>query len=288
MFIADMLIRPNTKKFGKCFVFKGKQGTGKTGFWEWIGHKVIGKKYYHKSSNIKDYCGDFAEGNFQKILCILEEANATDGFNNADKLKDMITSNTTRYEQKYKSAITTKHLCRYVLITNNNTPAKVEQSDRRYEPYKVSDEKKGDDKYWNFIHETVFKHEPTIRSFVEWIIKLDVKSYRWKEHDNKIKTDMSSSTIPMICNFLHWLCDEDNQEYLPKKITVNRLHQTYNEYRNISGEQVLKPTKFGKMVRAYLDDAGMKELYFRGSGNKLTFQFNFITMISDLTNRYNF
>jgi len=264
IFIADILQRPNQKKFGKCLIFTGDQGTGKTCFWEWVGEKIIGQSYFYSSSNTKDFVGDFACGVFQKLLCMVEEMSGKDGFECAEKIKDTITGTHIRYEQKFKDSVKVKNLARFVMPTNNLVPAKVERGDRRFEPFETSSKNKGNEKYWTHMNEVVFKDKATILAFVDYLMHLPVKSYIWKEHDNKIKKEMMISTLSPTERYMIEFCrprfddgkcylgdsdEEEEKEEKNRAYGIREIHSGYLSYVETNGGNKYSPIMLAKHLR---------------------------------------
>jgi len=261
MFLGDILQRPNEKRYGRCLIFTGAQGTGKTAFWNWFGENIIGINWYHLSRDVNDYTGRFAGGVVQKLLCVMEEMSGRDGFEVAEKLKDNITGTKIGYEEKYKAKITVANRARFVMLSNNDTPAKIENGDRRFEPAKSSTKYKGDQSYWDMIWNVVFPHKPTQKAFAEYLLKVNLKP--WKDHDNKVKKDMLISTVKPIERFFiditSGICllleeDEKEEDVYVETLRINDIHNAYKEWAKDNAEHLISKIKLGKMIRNLAED----------------------------------
>ena len=269
-FIGDILQRPNEKRYGRCLIFTGKQGTGKTAFWDWVGNNIIGKNWYITSSDIDDFTGRFASGVFNKLLCVMEEMSGRNGFEFADKLKDNITGLEIGYEEKYKKKITVPNRARFVMNSNNDTPAKIEAGDRRFEPAESSTKYKGDSKYWSLMFNVVFPHTATQKAFANHCLSLSLPD--WKDHDNKVKKSMLISTVKPIERFMidltmeECLLEPDDITSTVIDMGTNDIYDEYKDWCASQGESKMSKIKVGKYLRKMCDEYNGISYDKRGGG----------------------
>jgi hypothetical protein len=146
-----MIQRPSEVP-GVCMLFmSSKQGTGKNLFWEWIGD-VIGKRYYLLSDSLEVLTKQFNQNQQNVILHVLDEiANYGGSFKSNDQLKTAITRTDISIEPKHKETFTVKHYARYIMLTNNSWPVKIENGDRRYAIFRASNDRAGDHGYFKRV-----------------------------------------------------------------------------------------------------------------------------------------
>jgi hypothetical protein len=181
-YIAHMIQKPN-EKIPICFIFIGKQGTGKNMMLEGIAN-IIGKKNYITSSNVNDFFGTHSEGFYKKILVNLNELEGKDTVDLESKLKSFISEDTITINQKYIRPMTISNVSRLIITTNKPNPIKIDVSstDRRYV---VS---KGTDKFLDPIYNSIFwtkmkdhiKSESFIAACYDYFNNMDISNIDWR------------------------------------------------------------------------------------------------------------
>jgi len=152
-FLADIVQNPG-KKQDVCLIFKSGQGTGKNLFFESFGDVILGEQYRLTAENPDQVMGRF-NGNHNKILVILDEMKAKKA--DSDCIKNLITAKNLNFEKKGLDMIQIKNLARYIILSNNDLPVKIEDTDRRFVLFETSNKYKGsiDTEYFETLAEAL-------------------------------------------------------------------------------------------------------------------------------------
>lgn len=145
---AYILQNPNGKT-GTALVLTGAQGTGKNVFTNVLCHLM--NRYSNKNlTNIDHIVGKYNQSieGMKLIVCNELSSAETNKYLNSDSLKSVITENQTDIRQMYLPVHPAQNVVNLILLSNNATPIKIENGDRRYVVSVVSDKYKGDRDYF--------------------------------------------------------------------------------------------------------------------------------------------
>ena len=176
-FIYHLLMYPGIKpKVSICF--KSPQGVGKNLFWEHFIGNLIGKQYVSCSSNPEQIFGRFSTFRLQKLLMIFNESKVL--YSKSDTLKEMITDDTYKYEQKGLTEVTLRCCGRTLFFSNNDFPIHIEDNDRRYV---YIDTEKVPDMDFGYLYNQGLENELEYLGFLEDLMNYQVPDdYNFKEH----------------------------------------------------------------------------------------------------------
>ena len=148
MWIASILQKPDFKP-ETAIVILGNQGTGKNIFTNVI-CKLMARYAHENITNIESVVGKFNAVLENKKLIILNELQSidTNKYLNSDALKSVITDHVIDINQKNEPQRKVENVCNFIMVSNNDFPIKVEDTDRRYLITKTSDIYRGDYKYF--------------------------------------------------------------------------------------------------------------------------------------------
>lgn len=136
------------RKIKVALVFRGPQGCGKSMLWDFYGTLIIGSKNYPYCNEIDKIIGKFNSLAANKLLICLDEAGNYGGaFKMNDRIKSLITQETTCMELKGQDPTSVQDKSNIVFTTNNAWPVKREADYRRYFCQECSGAKVGDKKY---------------------------------------------------------------------------------------------------------------------------------------------
>lgn len=113
--VAQMFQQPGIK-LGSSVVIRGKKGTGKSKFFDWV-RRPMGP-YATKISHRSQITGNFNSHQFGKVLIVAEEALWAGDKEAGGVLKDMITSPTMQLEKKGVDAVEVSNYARLAFISN--------------------------------------------------------------------------------------------------------------------------------------------------------------------------
>jgi hypothetical protein len=197
------IIKTPERKTGVCPVFISDQGAGKTSFFEWFGHNMVGKDWTLTINNNENIFNRFNSELNNKLFTILDEAQLDGSYKKkADQLKSLITQLYQRIECKGIDSTIIDDKNNYVILTNNDFPVKVEQSDRRFAVFNVSNEKIGDDIYFKKLNEA-FNNEDVQINFYHYLLNLDIKNFNPEKEipETEAKTELKKESAPSPVRF---------------------------------------------------------------------------------------
>lgn len=235
------IIQKPEKKTGVCPVFISDQGAGKTSFFEWISNEIIGKDWTLTISNNDNIFKNFNSELNNKLFTILDEAQLDGNYKKkADQLKSLITQQYIRIEYKGIDPVVMNDRNNYVILTNNDFPVKVEQTDRRFAVFNVSNDNIGDDIYFTNLNKA-FDNDIIKKHFFHYLLYNNINDFH-AERDipkTKAKIDLKKESSPSPVKFaidilkngikdnsfcLDIPIFEDNDKFNTEKL--------YNEYKN--------------------------------------------------------
>ena len=159
-------------------IVKGKQGTGKDIVMEAFKKNIIGEHYaFQTSSPMEDLFGKFSIGVQQKVFVIVDEVSGKDFMGNNDKLKNLITADTVRFEEKNVMCTVLPNLANFYFTTNNSNPIVIPYDDRRFVAFNCKDTYLGNETYFtnlaNYLERT-----DVCRAFYQYLKdEIDLKGY---------------------------------------------------------------------------------------------------------------
>lgn len=197
------LIKIPEKKSGICLVFMSNQGAGKTGFFEWFNNSIIGKEWTLTISNNENIFKNFNAELNNKILTILDEAQLEGSYKKkSDQLKSLITQNFIRIEYKGMDPLVMNDRNNYIILTNNDFPVKIEQSDRRFAVFNMSNDMCGNTEYFNKLNDA-FDNNDVKKHFFHYLLYRNIDNFH-PERDiptTQAKTELKKESAPSPVRF---------------------------------------------------------------------------------------
>lgn len=136
-YLAHIIQYPR-KKPPSALVFISSQGVGKNLFFDAFVSRVIGLRWAGVYDDIAHLLGRFNGHLEGKLLCVLDEAkncrNTAAQEADVNKLKAFITRSNIVIERKGKDvgSVAVRDYNRLIILSNNDTPVKIENTDRRF------------------------------------------------------------------------------------------------------------------------------------------------------------
>lgn len=257
--LASIIQRPE-KKTGVCPVFISDQGAGKTSFMEWVGNEIIGKDWSLTISNNDNIFKNFNAELNNKLFTILDEAQLDGNYKKkADQLKSLITQQYIRIEYKGIDPVVMNDRNNYVILTNNEFPVKVEQTDRRFAVFNVSNVKVRDDYYFKKLNEA-FEDDNVKKHFFHYLLNRDLSNFHAERDipNTKAKIELKKESAPspvrfaieIIKNGIKYnefnLDDIINSEESTTKFNTEKIYNSYKNYmqQKCPGERILVENGF--------------------------------------------
>lgn len=249
--LAHIIQKPH-EIAGVALVFKSMQGAGKNIFIDWLGNDLLSSDYYYTTADADTLFGRFATGLKNKLLVNLDETSGKDTFMNSEKIKNLLTAETIKYEQKGIDAFTIRNYARWIFSTNNNTPVKVEQGDRRFAIFESSNEKcqtgTTDIDYFKRLKASM--NDDNVKyTFFKYLRDLDISQFDLIRNRpvTEFYKEVQETTIPIIARFLNdEICVDTEVKYKARDI-----YMQYKAYCTDYGYSPSTETAFGRDILRY-------------------------------------
>ena len=246
-----------------ALVFQSDQGTGKNIFFENFVRKMLGGEYLLQTAEMDKVIGRFSMIN-NKLFVIMDETSGKDSFSNSDKIKNIITAEQVAWERKGIDGININNCGRYLFFSNNETPVKIESSDRRYVVYKCSNDRQNDSAYFKEMSK-MFNDDEVIKSFYSYLMNVPISD--WDSINDRPITeayqDIQSANTPAMAKWLedryyelgHMVKMGNTEEELVehKEVKSKTLYIIYKDWLESNGFKRMEYniTKFGREISKY-------------------------------------
>ncbi len=233
--IAQMIQYPAEKTIMPTFI--SAEGAGKGTMFR-LFEKMLGRdKVFETTNPARDVWGDFNGIMTTCYLVNINELSKRDTVEAEGKIKGLITDNSLTINQKGVAQYKIKSYHRFIATTNKEEPINSTVGDRRNLIIRSSDEKKGDVKYFEYIH-GLLEDIDVVRTCYDYFRSIpgmdkfrDIPMPHTEYHDN-IK-ELSRSPIE------HWLCDFTREHINEENITLQST-KIYDLFREWCGNNGIK------------------------------------------------
>lgn len=256
-YLAHMVQRPGELP-RVALVFQSEQGVGKNVFFEHFANKVLGNEYLLQTAEMDKVIGRFSMVN-NKLMVIMDETSGKDSFMNSDKIKNIITAEQIAWERKGIDGVHINNCGRYLFFSNNFTPVKIEQSDRRYVVFKCTNEVQNNEEYFRALLKD-FNDDGVVRSFYEFLMKRNIQDWN-SIHDRpitKVYEDIQSVNVPPMAHFLEKLIVQYADKTPEDKVLFQKhgacdMYTYFTDWLAENGYKKLEynSTKFGRELKEY-------------------------------------
>lgn len=166
-YFAQVLKNPQ-KKTDVVLFFKSKAGAGKNTIIDMIANGIIGNEYAVSTNNPERvFFGNFNSLLANKVFAVCNEAG--NGMRECiDRIKDVATAPTVNVEKKGKDPIVFDNYINIIGTTNNEYPIQISTDDRRICWIECSNEKVGDEEYFNKLC-SLCENEEVVSSFYHYL-----------------------------------------------------------------------------------------------------------------------
>lgn len=238
--LANIIQHPGTKS-GCCCLFRSRQGTGKSFFFKLYG-KLLGPDLAVTIDTKDQLIGKFNDVTANKLLITADEVMFGGEHAASNKIKSLITSETTILEKKYMNKLVVKSCERYVFLSNEKWPLRVEVSDRRTACFEVSPAQANNQEYFTYLDEfydqTALKH--LFHFFHRHRPEGDAVALRMFPPSTRMKTTLQSFTRSDYERFIIDLLDSDNGCEMfdivdGEFVTCKNFLEMYREWAGVNG-----------------------------------------------------
>ncbi|AJP61548.1 primase/helicase [Choristoneura biennis entomopoxvirus 'L' virophage] len=233
-------------KTKKCIVlYSNKQQVGKGIIINWIIEYVIGKIHAKQITGIDSLVCRFNQDLMNKILINVDELSSIEKFGYSaayDVIKNKITEPNINIEIKGGRKFSYPDYSNYIFTTNHTNSIKIEENDKRYVVFNVSD------KYFN-NHE-FFKslklNQETANEFYYYLSNFDNEVDILKNINNELRDDMIDISLTSTQLFLKYLKNNDDED---NKIIIDKMYIIYQEQHAL-----IKPKSLFKIYESWCEE----------------------------------
>jgi hypothetical protein len=212
------------RKIGVPLVFCSGQGCGKSVLWDFFGRMILGAIYYLYCNEIKKIIGKFNSLAANRLLIVLDECGSWGGaYRMNDRIKSLITQETTCTERKRQDPISVDDKSNIVFTTNNVWPVKRAADDRRYSCQQVSDAKMGNKQYFDELVEQLEKPE-TAYHLHRYLSSIEISN--WNSQKMPVTTwgeGLKEHSIPPHVNMMQAVTLDENCCSSARRVRKPRL-----------------------------------------------------------------
>jgi hypothetical protein len=245
------IIKQPYNKTRTALVIRSVEGAGKDMFFNWFGSNILGRRYYINDSNIKLLFGDFNASLQSKILCVLNETQATDTGPIIEKLKDAITKDYNSIIKKGFDAFEEGNYAHFIFLTNNTSPIPIKPKDRRFVLFDCNNEIANNNEYFtNLLNE--IKSKKYDRAFYEHLKNRDIKDFDFtgQRPITKAYQNLISYNVPIYAQWLSNIVDDEDllQQYSATDFFY--MFKIWKDNQEFTG--TITSAKFGLEIKDYL------------------------------------
>ena len=243
------------EKANICTIFSGSQGVGKDTILEWM-QSVIGRQYcamYLSDTEFWEKHDTKKEG---ALMMYLQEAGVGANRANSNALKSRITSPYIDINPKGMKTYKVPNMALYFMTTNESSPIKMEEDDRRYYLLRAGEKNMGNIEFWNHIYGNMNKPE-WVYSIGKHLERVDLTGFNAnafpETEERKVLKEMGRCPEKMFLEQFDW----EGREF-----TCSELYKPYKSYCMDNDMQYkISSNSFGRELTKYLN----KLLYRRNA-----------------------
>jgi hypothetical protein len=196
------IIKTPAKKSLTSIIIKSPQGCGKGHLADFM-NAILGIKYVSRPQGTSTFTGRFNSSLANKLFIAIDEASAKDGFENIDKLKNLITEPTIEVEHKGKDVLAMNNFCRFIFFTNNDVVVKIPKDDRRYCLWTASDKYQNNTDFFSKLRATYLDDNDGLYAVYNWFMSAELDGYDFVKN-RPITEDykaIQAMSVPVIIDF---------------------------------------------------------------------------------------
>ena len=225
--VAHMIQKPY-ERADMAIIMTGSQGTGKD---LWCSHlsKLIGVEYFLDIASMSLLFKDFNASHGQKLLIRLNEiSDKGEHFDKHNLLKEKITAERLRIENKGHDAYYINNYARYIGFSQNENVVFVEKDDRRFFMIKTNNDMANNQEYFSKIFEEI-KNPEFLQSSFNYYATLDISDFNPRVFpETTYRDEQKVQSLPNhLKYFYHLFEDKTESSY---KEHIDELYCNYNSW----------------------------------------------------------
>jgi hypothetical protein len=244
---AHILQKP-CEKPGVCLVLKGGKGVGKDTYGDSIG-KILGTgSFWNTTSPENDVFSKFNGCVERSLLIKFEEANFETNKDNVDRLKGIVTCETNTCTRKGHDSIVLPSYSRFIFTTNHDVPCVVDDKERRFAMFEVSNQRQGDFAFWKRMHKQLAEQRS---AYMYHLLNKDISSFDARAFpETEYLKDVRRTFIPHHAKWFRRMLElhegQDAFEYGAFDLLSRMNANDWSKFK-------YNPTSLGRCLRPYVE-----------------------------------
>lgn len=241
-FLAHMIQRPG-EITGTALIFIGQEGCGKNYVNEFMA-RLLGDDYTSLiEADVKQQLfSQFSNARVNKLLVTIDEVKQANVKDFTEQFKNMITSETMRYEPKTVNPMVLSNYNRFIFCSNYEVPLTFSCNNRRYVVMTCSPEKCKDYDYFTYMR-NVYRTDPNnLKAVFDYLKTVDLEGFDWINH--MPVTDTAKNIMAADAHYM--------DKYL-EKLAIFLINKQIKTYKMPMPEFMKKLTEFAKREDPHLD-----------------------------------
>jgi hypothetical protein len=231
-----------------CTIFTGGQGVGKDTILEFM-QTIIGRKYCSMYLSDTEFWEKHDTKKEGALMMYLQEAGVGANRANSNALKSRITSPYIDINPKGMKSYKVPNMAMYFMTTNESSPVKMEDDDRRYYLLKAGKNNVGNIEYWKYIYNNM-QTPSWVHSIGKYLENIDISNFdpnKFPEtQERAVMKEMGRCAEKIFLQQFDWAANEYTCSDLYKHYRVYCIEHNLT-YRTSS-------ISFGRELTKYLDD----------------------------------
>jgi hypothetical protein len=247
--MAHIVQQPGNKTL-ICPIIRGKSGSGKSIISDTF-RMMLGDVLSHHANKLGDILDKHSHARKERIFISIDEVDAKVGAIHNEHFKDAITSLTFKFEQKRIDEVTLTNFNNFLITTNNEKSMPIQEAERRYAVFDMSEKRMGDHQYFDRILEWRKKPEnlQALYNYLKHrVITRNLKDLPETEalHESRILS------LPAIVKWWTYRMVENcPQTWTVNYISNNDLFNDYLSFIKVDNDQY-NIQKFGLAMKKYI------------------------------------
>jgi len=243
---------------GIAICFRSRQGAGKNFTCGEIFGKMIGEDHCLSSANPETFFGKHTEALTGQLLVVPNEFQGKTGFENADKLKELITDPYTIVNPKGLKAFRQNLYCNFVFATNymDGLCLKIEEDERRFWVKDVGTAKACDRKYFGELKASLTWE--ALSAFYDYLMNLDLKGYDWIK-ERPLTEEYKELQYAMVPTTIKFLVDTVENSLFEVRECINDNGNYETVYHSKNNENTLEASQFLERFTKWQKDNGYND-----------------------------
>jgi phage/plasmid-associated DNA primase len=196
-----------------CIIIYGEEGDGKNRITDII-KNIMGLSKFSEIETAKQLFESHSMVEFEKIFVCLNEAKGKENYENSDRLKSRITTDTILLNPKGIAPFQINNYCDYIMTTNNNNAVNLDDKSRRYLYIETTSHYRRNVEFFNNFNNDIVENKKALRIIYNYLYNYDIKkiipSGNFQNHipETKIQKTIINNNRDKILIFLEFFVED--------------------------------------------------------------------------------